>query len=452
MIITLVGLQWGDEGKGKIADLLSQHADWAIRFQGGNNAGHTIKYQDKKFVLHHIPSGICQPKCKTLLGGGMVIDLPDLCKEIEELQKQGINCKNRIFISEIAHLILPTHKIKDRISEQKKNTITIGTTGKGIGPAYADKVIRRGIRVCDLNENQDFKKMFYQKMKQDFAEISASHQNATSNIKLPSIKKSYEELMAAYLKIKENIYDSHELLHVKTAKDKNILLEGAQGSLLDIDYGTYPYVTSSSTVAGMSAIGSGVGLRKINAIFGIFKAYTTRVGEGAFPTELKDQYGKYLQTQGGEIGSTTGRSRRCGWLDLCLLRKTIAINDISHLILMKLDVLDQLEEIKVCTSYKTKEGKKLLMPPNRIQDWNNLIPQYKSFKGWQCKTSQTKSIPNLPRNCQSYINFLQKSLKCPIIITSVSPKREDNLIKTTFFFKQSTKILRKWQKKATVSK
>ncbi len=446
MIITLAGLQWGDEGKGKIADLISQYADLVVRFQGGNNAGHTIKYQEKKFVLHHIPSGICQPKCKTLLGNGMVIDLPELCKEIEEIQKQGIDCKKRIFISEIAHLILPTHKIKDRLSEQNKKTFTIGTTGKGIGPAYTDKVSRKGIRICDLNANEDFKKIFFQKMKQDFAEISATHKN----IKFPSIKKSYAELMDAYQQIKENICDSYELIQDK--KNKNILLEGAQGSLLDLDYGTYPYVTSSNTVAGMSAIGSGVGIRNINVIFGIFKAYTTRVGAGPFPTELKDKDGKYLQTQGDEFGSTTGRSRRCGWLDLCLLRKTITINSISHLILMKLDVLDQLETIKVCTSYKTKTGKELLIPPNRLQDWDSLIPQYKCFKGWQSKTHQIKSIPKLPQNCQRYINFLQKSLKCPIIITSVSPKREESLIKKTFFFKRPTKILRKWQKKVTASR
>ena len=207
MIITLAGLQWGDEGKGKIADLLSHHADLVIRFQGGNNAGHTIKYQKKKFILHHIPSGICQPKCRVLLGSGMVIDLPELCKEIEEIQKQGLDCKKRIFISDLAHLILPIHKIKDRLSEQKKNTPTIGTTGKGIGPAYTDKVSRKGIRICDLSEGADFKKIFFQKMKQDFAEISATHKN----IKLLPIKNHYTELMDAYQKIKENICDANRL-------------------------------------------------------------------------------------------------------------------------------------------------------------------------------------------------------------------------------------------------
>ena len=446
MIITLAGLQWGDEGKGKIADLLSHHADLVIRFQGGNNAGHTIKYQKKKFILHHIPSGICQPKCRVLLGSGMVIDLPELCKEIEEIQKQGLDCKKRIFISDLAHLILPIHKIKDRLSEQKKNTPTIGTTGKGIGPAYTDKVSRKGIRICDLSEGADFKKIFFQKMKQDFAEISATHKN----IKLLPIKNHYTELMDAYQKIKENICDAHELIIDK--KNKNILLEGAQGSLLDIDYGTYPYVTSSNTIAGMSTIGSGVGPRHIDAIFGILKAYTTRVGAGPFPTELKDKDGKYLQIQGNEFGSTTGRSRRCGWLDLCLLRKTIAINSISHLILMKLDILDHLKKIKICTSYKTKEGKELFLPPNRVKDWDGLIPQYKSMEGWQKDTYQIKSFSKLPKNCAIYINFLQKSLNLPIIITSVSPRREDSLIRKTLFLKQPIKILRQWQKKATVSK
>ena len=426
--LVLVGLQWGDEGKGKVVDILE--ADFVIRFQGGNNAGHTIVLEEKKFILHQIPSGILKPHCEVFLGSGMVIDLVELVKEITNLEKQGIVCQNRIFISELAHLILPIHKIKDILQEEKRGKNSIGTTQKGIGPAYTDKISRKGIRIGEIDKAKVFQKKFLGKMKKDYQEIETECKKY--KLELVDPKKIYDELIKNYQKIKNSIQDPLAIIVQKKQQHKKILLEGAQGSLLDIDYGSYPFVTSSNTIAAAAILGSGLSFRDIHGVLGLFKAYTTRVGQGPFPTEQNNHIGTILQQKGGEFGSTTGRERRCGWLDLCLLRKTIAINAVDYLALMKLDVLDSLDEIKVCTYYKL-QGKIITMPPNNTTLWNILTPQYQTFLGWKKDTSKIKKYNNLPKNCQNYINFLQKELKTPIVFISISPKREDYIMRENFF-------------------
>ena len=428
--LVLVGLQWGDEGKGKVVDILSSKADLVIRFQGGSNAGHTIEFDDKKFVLHQVPSGILNPQCQVFLGSGMVIDLWELNKEIAELQQQKISCKERIFISELAHLILPIHKIKDAVSENKLGKNSIGTTKKGIGPAYVDKVCRQGIRVCELAEDTEFYKKFIAKMEKTYLEIESDCQNL--KLKLPNIEQSYQQLMLNYQKLKNNLRDPLEFVQERKKTGAKILLEGAQGSLLDLDYGSYPFVTSSNTIAGGAAIGSGLSIRDIDGVLGLFKAYTTRVGQGPFPTELNNKDGKFLQNTGNEYGATTGRNRRCGWLDLCLLRKTMLINGVSYLGIMKLDVLDFLEQIKVCTHYKL-QGKNIATPPNNTSLWQYLQPQYQTFTGWQQDTSKIKTLAELPKNCKNYIKFLQKELKSPIVFLSNSPKKENYILTKNFF-------------------
>lgn len=429
--LALVGLQWGDEGKGKIIDILAAQADLVVRFQGGNNAGHTIKYENKKFVLHQIPSGIFHPQCKVLLGNGMVVDLISLAEEIEQLKQNKINLQKRIFISNTAHLIHPIHKIRDQISEFKLGKNAIGTTGKGISPAYSDKVNRKGIRLGDLADTENFKNIFYQKIEPLYPELEPYCKKA--NITLPNLNEVCEELLQVYQKLEEMFCDSLELIHKFKNEGKKILLEGAQGSLLDVDHGSYPFVTSSNTSAGMASIGSGLGPTDIKKVFGIFKAYTTRVGSGPFPTELNNQEGEYLQKHGEEFGATTGRIRRCGWLDLCLLKRSINLNGVSQLGIMKLDVLDKIDKIKVCISYKTKEGKIINNPPSINKDWDKLEPQYESFAGWQSSIVEAKTMNDLPRNCQNYLNFLQKELNLPIVLISTSPKRENCIITKNIF-------------------
>jgi adenylosuccinate synthase len=426
--LVLIGLQWGDEGKGKIVDILD--ADFVIRFQGGNNAGHTIEFEDQKIVLHQIPSGILKPHCEVFLGSGMVIDLFQLSCEILALEKKGIACKKRIFISELAHLILPIHRIKDILQEKKRGKNSIGTTQKGIGPAYTDKVIRRGIRVGDIEETQDFQEYFVKKTKIEYEEIMQDCQKY--NLELPDILSSYQELIANYKKIQTMLKDPLLFVAEKKKQKKKILLEGAQGSLLDLDYGSYPFVTSSNTVAGSGAIGSGLSFQDLDEVLGLFKAYSTRVGQGPFPTELSTAEGEALQKQGNEFGATTGRLRRCGWLDLCLIRKSMLASGVDYLGLMKLDVLDNFEEIKVCTHYEFR-GKKIIIPPNNTAAWRDLKPVYKVFRGWLQNTSLVKKDKDLPKNCKIYIDFLQKELKKPIVFISTSPKRENYILRKTFF-------------------
>jgi len=424
--ITVVGIQWGDEGKGKIVDWLSKKSDMVVRFQGGNNAGHTIQINKIKYKLSLLPSGIIRGK-KAIIGNGVVLDPWALKDEINKLSKQGIkiNTKN-LFIAENAHLILPLHKKIDEINENSKGKNLIGTTKRGIGPAYEDKVGRRGIRLCDLfNKNE---------LKRKIKLLTSYH-----NVRIRSLGYKPFNSITTYkevLKISKFLipYSSKvwRLINIAIKNNKRILFEGAQGSLLDIDFGTYPFVTSSNTLSSQVNLGSGLGKNKKNYILGIAKAYTTRVGSGPFPSELNDSIGKILAEKGNEFGTVTNRKRRCGWLDLVLIKQTVLMNGLDGIALTKLDVLDEFEKIKVCVAYKLN-GKKIdYLPFNRV-DQENLKPVYKILPGWKKSTVGIKAWKKLPLNAKKYINLIEKIVDCRISVISNSPERRDTILRNKFF-------------------
>jgi len=418
----LLGLQWGDEGKGKIVDVLTSNYDIIARFQGGPNAGHTLVFNDKKYVLHTIPSGIFHIDKINLIGNGVVIDPVILNKEIENIRKEKVDVSKTLFISRKAHLILPTHRLIDAASEKSKGKNKIGSTLKGIGPTYMDKTGRNGFRVGDL-ENKNWKTKYY--------ELSKKHQQLIDfyNVDLDYSLEDLEiEFFDAIKKLKKiNFVDSENLLFDSQDKNKSILAEGAQGSLLDIDFGTYPYVTSSNTTAAGACTGLGISPNSINDVFGIFKAYTTRVGSGPFPTELSDEYGQKMSKVGNEFGATTGRPRRCGWLDLVALKYACRINGVTKLMMMKTDVLSGFDKILVCTKYKYR-GEIIENLPYNLSD-ESLEPIYQEFEGWSENLRELKSANNLPETLNSYINFLETELKIPIVIVSVGPDRKETLFR-----------------------
>ena len=418
----LLGLQWGDEGKGKIVDVLTSNYDIIARFQGGPNAGHTLVFNDKKYVLHTIPSGIFHIDKINLIGNGVVIDPVILNKEIENIRKEKVDVSKTLFISRKAHLILPTHRLIDAASEKSKGKNKIGSTLKGIGPTYMDKTGRNGFRVGDL-ENKNWKTKYY--------ELSKKHQQLIDfyDVDLDYSLEDLEiEFFDAIKKLKKiNFVDSENLLFDSQDKNKSILAEGAQGSLLDIDFGTYPYVTSSNTTAAGACTGLGISPNSINDVFGIFKAYTTRVGSGPFPTELSDEYGKKMSKVGNEFGATTGRPRRCGWLDLVALKYACRINGVTKLMMMKTDVLSGFDKILVCTKYKYR-GEIIENLPYNLSD-ESLEPIYQEFEGWSENLRELKSANNLPETLNSYINFLETELKIPIVIVSVGPDRKETLFR-----------------------
>ena len=399
----ILGLQWGDEGKGKIVDNLSESTDIVCRFQGGHNAGHTIKVNGDKTVLHLIPSGILHENTKCLIGNGVVLALDALHKEIENLKEKKISFSNRFFVSSACTLILPSHISLDKVKDKKES---IGTTGRGIGPAYEDKIGRRAIRFCDLGQPEILKKKvqtlvgYHNQLLENLYDHDIHDPDAVFN-ELMEFKDLYEEYCV----------DSQEIMFEWINNDFSILFEGAQGTLLDIDHGTYPYVTSSSTTVGGVSTGLGVGPKFINKIIGISKAYTTRVGEGPFPTELFDESGALLAKKGNEFGATTGRPRRCGWLDLVLLKKAIFINSVTDLCITKLDVLDEMEEINVCINYE------------------NGSPIYKSFEGWLTKTEGITEFSKLPEKAKIYIQFIEQFVKCNASIISTGPSRNQTIIR-----------------------
>ena len=399
----ILGLQWGDEGKGKIVDYLSEHIDLVCRFQGGHNAGHTIKVNGEKTVLHLIPSGILHKNSQCLIGNGVVLALNALEKEIKELKIRGVDFENRFFISSACSLILPTHISIDQIRDKKES---IGTTGRGIGPAYEDKIARRAIRFGDLG---DIHKL------QEKVELLVNYHNQllkdVYKDKIYDVNKVFDEIIKYMHLYEEFCVDSHNLIYDFVNKNKSILFEGAQGTLLDIDHGTYPYVTSSSTTAGGVSTGLGIGPRYIDKIIGISKAYTTRVGEGPFITELFDQSGQLLAKRGNEFGATTGRPRRCGWLDLVALKKAVFINSVTDLCITKLDVLDETEIIKVCVEYDNNE------------------PIYKEFEGWLSSTEGTKKYSNLPQKAKTYIEYIEDFIDCSASIISTGPSRDQTIFK-----------------------
>jgi len=417
----LLGLQWGDEGKGKIVDVLTSGYKIIARFQGGPNAGHTLVFNGKKHVLHTIPSGIFHENKINIIGNGVVIDPVILRNELKNLEAEGIDYKKSLLISRKAHLILPTHRLIDAASEKSKGKNKIGSTLKGIGPTYMDKTGRNGFRVGDLESENWIEK---------YSELKSKHKRLIDFFNV-SLEYNFEELEKEFFEsIKSlknlNFIDSEEYIYQEQNKGSSILAEGAQGSLLDVDFGTYPFVTSSNTTAAGACTGLGISPNSIKEVFGIFKAYTTRVGSGPFPTELFDSNGKRMGKAGNEFGATTGRPRRCGWLDLVALRYSCQINGVTKLMMMKSDVLSGFKSIKVCTSYEYK-GKKIRYMPYDIND-NSLKPIYNEFEGWEDDITKINDFDKLPMNLKKYISYLEKELNIPIIIISVGPDRLQTII------------------------
>lgn len=424
--VVVLGTQWGDEGKGKIVDLLTEQASLVARYQGGHNAGHTLVVDGKKTVLHLIPSGILHDNKQCLIGNGVVLCPTALLKEIAGLEEQGVPVKERLRISPACPLILPVHIALDQAREAARGNDKIGTTGRGIGPAYEDKVARRGLRVGDLLDEQ----AFASKLK----ELMHLH-NFTLTQYYKADAVSYEETLAETLKMAEVIRplieDVTDTLHKARIKGENILFEGAQGTLLDIDHGTYPFVTSSNTTAGGVATGSGFGPLYLDYVLGITKAYTTRVGSGPFPTELFDDVGKHLGEKGNEFGSTTGRQRRCGWFDAVSVKHAVHINSVSGICLTKLDVLDGLDEIKVCVAYQLPDGS--VIDHTDVALFDKVTPVYETLPGWQESTFGAKSLDELPQAAKNYIAFLEEKIDAPIDIISTGPDRVETIIKRHCF-------------------
>lgn len=414
----VIGAQWGDEGKGKVTDKLAETADYVVRFSGGNNAGHTVIVGEDKYELHLIPSGILYPEKKSVIGNGVVIDPISLVEEIEDLKERKITFNN-FFISEQAHVVMPYHKKFDGLEEKRKGDDKIGTTKKGIGPTYTDKAARRGIRICDLMDEEIFKTKL--KSILEYKNLIASK---IYNVEEFSFEDIFNEYMEAAEQIRSYVTDTSLLLDNAYKADKNIFFEGAQGTLLDIDYGTYPFVTSSNPTSGGVCTGAGFGPTRIDDIIGVAKAYITRVGAGPFPTELFNEMGEFLLEKGHEFGVTTGRPRRCGWLDLPLLKYAVRVNGITELVLTKVDVLSGLEEIKVCTSYQ--DGKCEISQAG-MEGKREVI--YETFPGWEEDISGETEFNKLPKAAKEYINMIEEEINIPITVIGTGPEREDAIIR-----------------------
>ncbi len=418
----LLGLQWGDEGKGKIVDVLTSKYDIIARFQGGPNAGHTLEFDGIKHVLRTIPSGIFHDNNINIIGNGVVIDPVVFKSEIDGLAKFNLNLKSKLIISRKAHLILPTHRLLDAASEASKGKAKIGSTLKGIGPTYMDKTGRNGLRVGDI-ELSDFK-LKYRALANKHEEMIKFY-DVSIQYNLPELEKEFFESIEELKKL--DFIDSEEYLHQAQKSGKSILCEGAQGSLLDVDFGTYPFVTSSNTTAAGACTGLGIAPNKIKEVYGIFKAYTTRVGSGPFPTEDFTEAGDLMASIGNEFGSVTGRKRRCGWLDLVALKYAVQINGVTQLMMMKGDVLSGFETLKVCTDYNYK-GKIIQHLPFNIEQ-ENVIPIYKEFKGWKADLTGLSQYDELPNELKEYIEFIEKEVEVPIKIISVGPDRKQTILK-----------------------
>ena len=416
----LLGLQWGDEGKGKIVDVLTKKYDVVARFQGGPNAGHTLEFNGIKHVLHTIPSGIFHPNADNLIGNGVVIDPIIFCGEIDKLLKLEPNCLNRLQISRKAHLILPTHKLLDAASEAAKGKDKIGSTLKGIGPTYMDKTGRNGLRIGDI-ELTDFS--------QRYQSLKMKHLDLLNGYNFPfNLDDAEKEWMHSIKRIKDmNLADTDVLIQNAFHSGKKILAEGAQGTLLDVDFGTYPFVTSSTTTAAGACTGLGLAPNRINEVIGIFKAYVTRVGSGPFPTELNDELGQFLRDQGNEYGSTTGRPRRTGWLDLPALKYAVEVNGVTKLMMMKADVLSGLKELKVCTAYKYR-GEVIKHLPYSL-DQELLEPVYIKMDSWKDDLTEMHTETELPNELKTYTRFIEKYTGVPVVLISVGPDREQTLWK-----------------------
>ncbi len=421
----LVGAQWGDEGKGKITDFLAEKSQVIVRSQGGNNAGHTVINGSNEYKLHLIPSGILYNDTLNLIGNGVVVDLGVLLAEMTGLKERGISFAN-FYISDRAHLIMPYHKVLDGLEEKAKAGAKIGTTGRGIGPAYVDKMNRIGIRLCDLLCEAEFRRKL---------DVALAQKNdlftKIYGVEPLEAEPIVAEFMALAQDIRPYVADTSVLLQQAIKEKKKILFEGAQGIHLDIDHGTYPFVTSSSPVSGGALTGTGVGPTAIDQVVGVAKAYTTRVGSGPFPTELEDEMGETLRQKGYEFGTTTGRPRRCGWLDAVVLRHSVRVSGITDLAVTKLDVLDSLAEIKICTSYKY-EGRILTEFPAALNVMNSVEPQYETMPGWQCDTSGCRSFEQLPAPAQAYIKRLEELTDTEVSIVAVGPDRKQTILRKEF--------------------
>ena len=421
--VVVIGTQWGDEGKGKIVDLLTDRAAAVVRFQGGHNAGHTLVIDGVKTILHLVPSGVLRDGVRCLIGNGVVLSPQALFEELGMLEKAGVPARERLGISAACPLILPYHIALDQARERARGDKAIGTTGRGIGPAYEDKTSRRGIRLGELLDTAHFQERLREVL--DYHNYSLEHYFKAAPVDYQAV---LDEALAHAESLRPLVVDVPGLLHDLRARGKDVLFEGAQGSLLDIDHGTYPYVTSSTTTAGGAASGSGVGPRDLDYILGIVKAYTTRVGAGPFPTELFDADGERLGARGHEFGATTGRKRRCGWLDMVSLKRSFAINSVTGICITKLDVLDGMETIRICTGYEM-DGEVLTAPPVGADAFARCRPRYIECAGWQESTQGVTSLENLPSNARAYLDTIEKLSGLPIDLISTGPDRLETLIK-----------------------
>ncbi len=419
--VIVIGAQWGDEGKGKITDLLSRSADVVVRYQGGNNAGHTVVVGDRIFKLHLIPSGILYPKTECIIASGTVIDPKVLLEEVDRLKDLGISTDN-LFIAETAHITMPYHRVLDRASEDQRAEHKIGTTGRGIGPTYADKSERVGIRVIDLMDEKRLAKKLRWAIDQKNIVLQKLY-----NLEPLDADAIIEEYRGYADRLRPHVVDASLKIDAAIRERRNILFEGAQGTLLDLDHGTYPYVTSSNPVAGGACIGAGVGPTCIDRVIGVAKAYTTRVGEGPFPTELHDETGELIGQRGAEFGTTTGRKRRCGWFDGVIGRYAVRINGLDCLAVTKLDVLDGLDEIKVCTAYEL-DGQIVRDFPSDARAFARAIPIYETLPGWKQSTSECKTVEELPPQAKEYLKFLADLTGTPIAIISLGASRGQTII------------------------
>ncbi|MDZ4812569.1 MAG: adenylosuccinate synthase [Pseudomonadota bacterium] len=420
--VVILGAQWGDEGKGKIVDLLTEGVGAVVRFQGGHNAGHTLVINGKKTVLHLIPSGILRPDALCLIGNGVVLSPAALIKEIGELEANGVDVRSRLKISPAAPLIMPYHVAVDQAREKASGAKAIGTTGRGIGPAYEDKVARRGIRVADLS---------YPTQLAEKVRAAVDYHNFVLGQWLKAATVDYQKILDEALAfadyVKPMVADVSTLLYEARRRGEKILFEGAQGSLLDIDHGTYPYVTSSNTTVGGALAGTGVGADAIDYVLGIAKAYATRVGGGPFPTELNDAMGENLRKRGNEFGATTGRPRRCGWIDMVALKRAVQINGISGLAITKLDVLDGLPSIKVCIAYEYR-GKRRELAPLDAAGWDEVKPVYLEFPGWDEPTSGIREFSKLPAAARAYLRSVEELSGCPLALVATGADRLDTIV------------------------
>ncbi len=422
--VVVIGTQWGDEGKGKIVDLLTDKADAVVRFQGGHNAGHTLVIDGKETILHLIPSGVLREGVRCLIGNGVVLSPEAVLKELDDLEAAGVDVRSRIGISESCTLILPYHIALDQAREIARGKKAIGTTGRGIGPAYEDKVSRRGIRLGEMMDEGHFRERLKEVM--EYHNFALAHY-----FKQPVVdyQKVLDECLIQADKLRDLVEDVPGTLHRLRKEGKSVMYEGAQGALLDIDHGTYPYVTSSNTTAGGAAAGTGTGPRELDYIVGIVKAYTTRVGAGPFPTELFDEDGpgNHMGVKGHEFGATTGRKRRCGWLDTVALRRSLAINSVTGLCITKLDVLDGLDTLKICVAYDF-DGERVDIPPAGADAFERCKPVYIEMPGWSGSTRGANSFAELPENAQAYLKKIEELCETPIHIISTGPDREETLV------------------------